>query len=118
MEMRGSDFSKRNNKDVLVITLGSEEESFDLRLMVPTKGIYEDILHAAELAEAVMNGEANPSDYIDELYGHVCRAMSYNTDARSITPEFLEEMGFTFADAGAFIGDYTQFILLLATQKN
>lgn len=118
MEMRGSDFSKRNNKDVLVITLGSEEESFDLRLMVPTKGIYEDILRAAELADGVMQGEANPSEYIGEMYGLACRAMSYNTDARDITPEFLEDMGFDFADMANFVSDYMQFIFLLASSKN
>ena len=118
MEMRGSDFTKRDNRNVLVITLGSEEESFDLRLMVPTKGIYEDITHAAELADSVLEGEANPSDYIDEVYGLICRAMSYNTDAREVTPEFLEGMGFDFADVANFLSDYMQFIFLLASSKN
>ncbi len=118
MEMRGTDFTKRNTRDVLVITLGTEEESFELRLMVPTKGIFEDMNHCAELVDSVIKGEANPSDLIDEIYAYVGRAMSYNTDAREITPEFLESMQFTIQDAGVFVGDYIQFLVLLAAEKN
>ena len=44
--------------------------------------------------------------------------MSFNTEGREITAEYLNEIGFDFVDIAAFLGDYTQFLLLLATSKN
>ncbi len=118
MEMRGTDFTKRNHRDTLVITLGTEEDHFDLHIMVPTKGIYDDMEHAAGLVDAVMERSVNGAECIDELYAHVTRAMSFNTEGREITAEYLNEIGFDFVDIAAFLGDYTQFLLLLATSKN
>lgn len=118
MEMQGTDFTVKNRTDVLKVRLGTEEESFDIRIMVPTKGIYEDLLKAAGMIDDIISGESEPSEFISDIYGYISRAMSHNTEAKVITPEFLDDMGFDIADASQFIGDYVQFMVMLTSAKN
>ena len=112
----GTDYTKRK-KDVLVITVGSEEEPLELRILPPTKRIHEGMLDVARAVDAAAKGEACDIDLGDAI-NLVAETMSNNTDGRAVTPEFLESHGFDMADTGDFLGLYLYFITELVKGKN
>ena len=117
-EYRGTDFSKRN-KDVLVITLGTEEESFDVKIKPPTVNINKGMIKIAGLIDQAAKGELDYSTFdMDECLEIVAETMSNNTDMRRITPEYLASVGFDISDVGDFLGGYLLFITRLVEGKN
>ena len=112
MEIKGTNYAKRR-KDVLVVTLGTEEDSFELRILPPTKGVHDGLVAVAGYVADAAMGKAASSDL--DL---VAAAMSHNTDVRVITGDYLESIGFDLSDVGDFIGLYTYFVSELVDSKN
>lgn len=116
--IQGTDYVNRK-KDVLVIRLGTKEESFELRILPPTKGIHDGLVRVAGIIDDLMNGNgARESVDIDACFELVATAMSNNTALRAITAGYLEEIGFDLSDIADFLGSYLYFVTELASSKN
>lgn len=117
-EIRGTDYSNRN-KDVLVVTLGSENDSFDLKILPPTVDINKGLVKVAGwLAEAADGTLDYDSFDMEECLHLVATAMSNNTDMRRITADYLNGIGFDMSDIGDFLGLYLFFVTELMKGKN
>ena len=117
-EFQGTDYTARK-KDVLVIRLGTREESFELRILPPTKGIHDGLVHVAGVIDDVTSGKAAHEKLdIGACFELVAAAMSNNTALRRITAEYLESIGFDLSDVADFLGSYLFFITELARSKN
>ena len=118
MEIKGTNYAKRR-KDVLVVTLGTEEDSFELRILPPTKGVHDGLVAVAGYVADAARGNAASSDLdLGRCLDLVAAAMSHNTDVRVITGDYLESIGFDLSDVGDFIGLYTYFVSELVDSKN
>ena len=118
MEIRGTNYAKRR-KDVLVVTLGTEDDSFELRILPPTKGIHEGLVAVAGYVADAAAGKADASGLdLGDCLDLVAAAMSHNTDLRAVTGGYLESIGFDLSDVGDFIGLYTYFVSELVDSKN
>ena len=118
MEIKGTNYAKRR-KDVLVVTLGTEEDNFELRILPPTKGVHEGLVAVAGYVADAAMGKAASSDLdIGGCLDLVAAAMSNNTSLHVVTAEYLESIGFDLSDIGDFIGLYTYFVSELVDSKN
>lgn len=116
--IQGTDYVNRK-KDVLVIRLGTKEESFELRILPPTKGIHDGLVKVAGIIDDLMNGNgARDSVDIEACFSLVAAAMSNNTALKTITAGYLEEVGFDLSDIADFLGSYLYFVTELANSKN
>ena len=117
-EIRGTDYTTRR-KDVLVIRLGTKDESFELRILPPTKGIHDGLVHVAGVIDDVTSGKAAHGELdIGACFELVAASMSNNTALRRITAGYLESIGFDLSDVADFLGSYLFFITELARSKN
>ena len=117
-EIQGTDYTSRK-KDVLVIRLGTKNESFELRILPPTKGIHDGLVHVAGIIDDVTSGAARYEQLdIAACYELIAAAMSNNTCLRRITAAYLEEIGFDLSDVADFLGSYLFFVLELGRSKN
>ena len=117
-EIRGTNYASRN-KDVLVITLGSEDDSFDLKILPPTVDINKGLVEVAGWLADAADGTIDYDSFdMDECLALVANAMSNNTDMRRITCDYLNGIGFDMSDIGDFLGLYVFFVTELMKGKN
>lgn len=114
----GTNYTKRK-KDVLVITVGTEEEPVTLSILPPTKKIHDQLINVADFVDAAGKGELDENTFsLFECLEFVAEAMSHNREGRIITPDYLNQMEFDVSDVSDFIGLYFYFITRLVEGKN
>lgn len=114
----GTDYTRRK-KDVLVVRLGDEDDPLELRILPPTKGIYDAMVTVAGYVDQAASGTLDYESFdMSDVLELVARAMSNNSDMRVITPDYLESVRFDMSDIGDFVGLYTFFLTELVKGKN
>lgn len=117
-EIRGTNYANRS-KDVLVVTLGTADDSFDIRILPPTVEMHNGLVKVAGWVDEASKGTLDYGSFdMDECLSLVARAMSNNTDLRAVTAGYLNSIGFDMSDIGDFIGLYIFFVTELMKGKN
>lgn len=118
MEIKGTNYAKRK-KDVLVISIGDEDNEVELSVLPPTKAIMDGMIEVAGAVESAAKGTLDYEAFdLGKTLFLVAEAMSHNTGMRSVTAEDLEAMGFDLSDVADFLGTYMFFLSKLAEGKN
>ncbi len=118
MEIKGPDFvARRKTRSRLKLTVGTEEESFELSVLPPTKRIVDDLLKVSDMIGKADDESASSVD-LDECLEFVAESMSHNAECRAVTSEYLRSIEFDITDIGEYIGAYLTFIGSLTSGKN
>lgn len=118
MEIRGTDYTARK-KSALIITIGTDEDPIELRILPPTKRILERMNGVQEALRKENDGELDYSEFdMGECLDTVAMAMSHNAAFKQITPDYLESIGFDITDMADFVGLYLVFLAKLVEGKN
>lgn len=118
MEIQGPDFvASRKTKSRMLITIGTDDESFSISVLPPTKRIIGELIDVSAMLEKASDDNASSAD-LGVCLDFAAKSMSHNSECRKVTVEYLEGIGFDITDIGEYVGAYLTFVGSLASGKN
>ena len=103
--------------DVAKLEVGSGDGKFEIKMLPPTKDMYDDMVTLGGIVENAVESGSQAIE-LHDLLGVVANVMSNNPSLKKITADDLEALGFDTIDVLEFANMFFQFVAKLVQAKN